>query len=119
VGQTPEAIAFSPDGQWCAIVLLNGSNKASSSPFYNPAGKLVLFRVEGTELIKMSSAPIGAWPQGAAFAADSRTLLVGSMTERSLRVLRINRRGVLSDTGARVALEGGNAALRAVERPKR
>jgi DNA-binding beta-propeller fold protein YncE len=116
VGQTPEGVALSPDGKWCAIATLNGSNRPASSPFFNPAGKLVLFRIDGTTLTRVADQPIGPWPQGAVFAADSRTLLVGSMTERNVRIFRIGPNGALTDTGERIALPGGNAALRGVER---
>lgn len=119
VGQTPEAVTISPDGRWCAVALLNGSNKPKESPFFNPGGKLVLFRIDGVNLTRVAERPIGAWPQGAAFAADSRTLLVGSMIERNLRVFRVGRDGALTDTGARIALKGGNAAIRAAEPARR
>lgn len=121
VGQTPEGIALSPDGKWCAIALLNGSNKPPDSPFFNPAGKLVLLRVEGTALTRVSSQPLAPWPQGAVFAADSRTLLVGNMTERNIQVFHVGRNGSLTENAKRIPLKGGNAALRAAEpvRPER
>lgn len=112
VGQTPEGVALSPDGKWCAIAVLNGSNKSPSSPFYNPAGKVELFRIDGVKLTRVSELPTGAWPQGAAFASDSKTLFVGSMTERSIRIFKVGDEGSLADTGQRIPLKGGNAALR-------
>jgi DNA-binding beta-propeller fold protein YncE len=115
VGQTPEGITLSPDGRWCAIALLNGSNKPHDSPFFDPAGKVVLFRVEGLQLTRVSERPVGAWPQGAVFSADSRMLLVGSMTERSVRVFHIGAKGSLTEAAQRIPLKGGNAALRAAE----
>ncbi|MEJ0037986.1 MAG: YncE family protein [Gammaproteobacteria bacterium] len=115
VGQTPEGLTISPDGKWCAVALINGSNKPRASPFHHPEGKLVLLRIEGLRLERVAEHPIGAWPQGAVFGADSRTLLVGSMSERNVSVFRVGARGTLTDTGQRIALRGGNAALRAIE----
>lgn len=119
VGQTPEGIALSPDGRWCAIVLLNGSNKPTASPFYHANGTVVLFSIESLKLTRVSDVPVGAWPQGAAFAGDSSTLLVQSMTERNIRVLKVGARGELSDTGTRLPLSGGGAALMSSAGPHR
>jgi DNA-binding beta-propeller fold protein YncE len=113
VGQTPEGIALSPDGKWCAVALLNGSNKPVHSPFFNPYGLLLLLRVQGTTLTRISELPIGAWPQGLVFAADSQTLLVGSMAERNVRIISVAPDGALEESGPRLSLPGGNVALRA------
>lgn len=119
VGQTPEGVAISPDGKWCAIAVLNGSNKPEDSPFFNAKGKVVVFRVSGTSLIRVSEREIGGWPQGAVFSADSRSLLVGSMAERSVETFQVGRDGSLSKSSQRLALKSGNAALRAAEpRPR-
>jgi DNA-binding beta-propeller fold protein YncE len=112
VGQTPEGIAMSPDGKLIAVVTMNGSNKAADSPFHAAAGRVVLMRVLRDRLQIASDAPIGAWPQGAAFSADGSLLLVQSMSERSVMVFAVDKRGQLRDTGQRIALRGGGAALR-------
>ena len=88
VGQTPEGIKLSPDGKLCGVVVMNGSNKAKDSPFFSDAGKLLLYRVDGTRLTKLAEAPIGHWSQGVAFAPDNRTILVGNMVEKDVQVLR-------------------------------
>jgi DNA-binding beta-propeller fold protein YncE len=113
VGQTPEGIAISPDGKLVAVVTMNGSNKPADSPFYARPGRVVLMRVLRDRLQIVSDAPIGAWPQGAAFSSDGSTLLVQSMSERSVMVLAVENGSVLRDTGQRIALRGGGAALRA------
>jgi DNA-binding beta-propeller fold protein YncE len=118
IGQTPEGIAISPDGRWCAIALLNGSNKPRNSPFFNGVGKLVLLRVQGTTLTRVSEAPTAGWPQGAVFGADSRTLLVGNMMDRSIEVFHLGADGSLSHDVQRLPLRAGSVALRASE-PRR
>jgi DNA-binding beta-propeller fold protein YncE len=115
VGATPEGIALSPNGLWCAIVLLNGTNTPKGSASYHPKGKVVLFRLDGLKLTRIDDAPVGAWPQGAAFSADNRRLMVESMVERSVRILEVSRRGTLKDTGNRILLDGGGAAMRTAE----
>jgi DNA-binding beta-propeller fold protein YncE len=119
VGQTPEGIAVSPDGKLVAVVTMNGSNKPKDSPFYAPVGRVVLLRLHRDRLQLVSAAPVGAWAQGVAFSADGRTLVVQSMAERSLSVFAIGEDFALRDTGQRIPLQGGGAALRTAERPLR
>ncbi|WP_374449052.1 beta-propeller fold lactonase family protein [Stella sp.] len=116
VGQTPEGIAISPNGRLVAAVVIDGSNKPKGSPFYAPAGKVVLLQVKDKRLVRISEAPIGTWSQGAAFSADSRTLLVGNIMERNIQVFRIER-NKLVDTRQPIALPGGSAALRTADFP--
>ncbi len=115
VGQTPEGIKVSPDSSLIAVVVMNGSNKAKESPFFNDHGKLVLLRVTGTTLAKAGEAPIGHWSQGVAFSADGRTILVGNMVEKDLWVFEWNGT-TLRDTGQRIKVGGGSAAVRTAEK---
>jgi DNA-binding beta-propeller fold protein YncE len=117
VGQTPEGIAISPDGKLVAVVTMNGSNRPADSPFHSAAGRVVLLRVLRDRLQLVSSAPVGAWPQGAAFSSDASVLLVQSMSERSIVVLAIDKGTELRDTGQRIGLRGGGAALRTADVP--
>lgn len=116
VGQTPEGIKLSPDGKLCAVVVMNGSNKAKDSPFFNDAGKLLLYRVDGMRLIGLAAAWIGHWSQGIAFSPDNRVILVGNMVEREVQVLRWDDVS-LKDMGERIKVNGGSAALRTADKP--
>ncbi|WP_088285303.1 YncE family protein [Ideonella sp. A 288] len=113
VGPTPEGIVLSPDGKTVAVVIHNGSGKAKESPFYNANGLLLLYRVDGLKLAKLAQAPIGRWSQGIAFSKDGTTILVQNMLERDIQVFRFDGRA-LTDTGQRIALKGGGAAIRTV-----
>jgi DNA-binding beta-propeller fold protein YncE len=113
-GQTPEGIKLSPDGRLCAVVVMNGSNKAKESPFFTDFGKLVLFRVDGTTLTKVAEEPIGHWSQGAVFSRNGQTILVGNMVEKELQVFSWDNNS-LRDTGHRIKLKGGPAAIRTAE----
>lgn len=114
VGQTPEGVKVSPDGSIIAAVVMNGSNKAKESPFYNDAGRLVLLRANGMKLSKVAEAPIGHWSQGAAFSADGKTILVGNMVEHDLQVFSWD--GHALKEIARLKVNGGPAAVRTAEK---
>ena len=111
VPQTPEGLKLSPDGTLCAVVTMNGSNKPPGSPFLSDHGLLVLFQIDGTTLTKVGEAPIGHWSQGVAFSADSKTILVTNMVEQNVQVLSWDG-STLRDTGQRIAVSGGPAAIR-------
>jgi DNA-binding beta-propeller fold protein YncE len=113
VGQTPEGIKCSPDGSFVAVVVMNGSNKPASSPFYNANGKLVLYQVNGKTLMKYAEAPIGNWSQGVAFGGGQ--VLVQNMVQREIQVFRLDTKG-LFDTGTRLKMSGGPAGIRTAER---
>ena len=116
VGQTPEGIKLSPDGKLLAVQVMNGSNKPRGSPFFNDAGKLLLYRVDGGRLIGLAAAWVGHWSQGIAFSADSRIILVGNMVERDVQVLHWDDAS-LKDLGQRIKVSGGSAALRTADKP--
>jgi DNA-binding beta-propeller fold protein YncE len=108
VGQTPEGIRCSPDGSFVAVVVHDGSNKAASSPFYNPNGKLVLFQVNGKRLALYAQAPIGGWSQGVAFGGGH--VLVQNMVQQQIQVFRLDKSG-LFDTGHKIQMKGGPAGI--------
>jgi sugar lactone lactonase YvrE len=93
------------------VVIHDGSGKAKESPFYKPNGQLLLFRVDGLKLSKFAQAPIGRWSQGIAFSRDGATILVQNMLERDIQVFRLAG-STLTDTGERIKLNGGGAAIR-------
>jgi DNA-binding beta-propeller fold protein YncE len=113
VGQTPEGIKVSPDGVHVAVVVMNGSNKAKDSPFYNERGKLVMLRIDNGKLRKVAEAPIGNWSQGAAFSADGATVLVGNMVQKEVQVFAWDGKALKETT--RIKVNGGPAAIRTAE----
>ena len=111
VGTTAEGVAVSPDSRYAAAVAHDGSNRPSNHPFFKAQGKLSIFRIDNGKLVPHGTAPMGGWGQGAAFSADSRRIYVQSMTDRNIAVYDITATGVV-DSGQRIALPGGGAALR-------
>jgi DNA-binding beta-propeller fold protein YncE len=116
VGQTPEGLKISPDGTLLAVVVMNGSNKAATSPFFNDHGKLVLFRIAGTSLRKLAEAPLGHWSQGALITRDNRTILVCNMVEKDLQVFRFD--GGKLRAGGSLKVGGGPVAVRLADVPR-
>jgi DNA-binding beta-propeller fold protein YncE len=114
-GATAEGLKISPDSSVVAVVVHNGSNRATDSPFYNPAGKLVVVRVSGTSFTRVAEARIGRWSQGAAFSPDGKTILVGNMIEKDYWVFSWDG-STLRDTGQRVPVSGGPAAIRTADK---
>jgi DNA-binding beta-propeller fold protein YncE len=84
VGQTPEGVKMSPDGNYVAVTVMNGSNKPSASPFFNDFGLLKVYRISGTELAPVADAKIGHWCQGMVWSKDSKYLLTQCMVESEL-----------------------------------
>ena len=115
-GSTAEGLKIAPDSSVVAVVVHNGSNRPKDSPFYADAGKLVVVRVTGTTLSRVTEAPIGHWSQGAAFSPDGKTILVGNMNEKDYWIFRWDG-STLRDTGERVKMNGGPVAIRTAEKP--
>jgi DNA-binding beta-propeller fold protein YncE len=115
LGPTAEGLKISPDSSVVAVVVHNGSNRAKDSPFYNDAGKLVIVRVSGKTMTRIAEAPIGRWSQGAAFVPDGKRILVGNMIEKDYWVFEWNGT-TLRDTGQRVKVNGGPAAIRIADK---
>jgi DNA-binding beta-propeller fold protein YncE len=117
VGQTPEGIMLSPDGKLCAVVVMDGSNKPKDSPFFADHGKLVLLRLDDKQFTELAEAPIGHWSQGVAFTPDGQYILVQNMVEKDIMVLKVAGH-TLEDTGQRLHVKGGPAAVRTAEKPR-
>ena len=111
-----EGMMMSSDGKWVAAVMHAGSTRPKEAPQYKPNGMVVLYRLDGGKLTKVSEAPIGVWSQGASFSKDGKTVVVGNMIQKNLQVFR-NDDGKLTDTGQKIDVGGGAAAIRASTDP--
>jgi DNA-binding beta-propeller fold protein YncE len=114
VGQTPEGIAMSRDGQYVAVTIMNGSQRPKSHPAYNDFGLVKIFRIDGSKLTQVAEAKVGHWCQGAVWSRDNKTLLVQCMIEKDLQVLSFDGRD-LKMTGT-IKVNGGPAGIRTAER---
>lgn len=110
VGQTPEGIFFSPDGQHVAVTVIDGSNKPKASPFYGTA-RYRLFKVDGGRLAAAGQVNGGKWLQGSAFAPNGRDVLVQDAANRQVLLYRRAGDNVV-DTGERLQFNGAPASLK-------
>ena len=115
VGPTPEGIQVSPDNRHVAVTIHNGSARPQGHPLRGRA-QLVMLRIDNGRLREVARAPIGDWAQGIAFSRDGRTVLAQNMADRNIAVFRFEN-GRLRDTGQRIAVNGGPAAIRTADAP--
>ena len=114
VGQTPEGLKMSPDGQHVAVTVMNGSNKPKHSPFYADNGLVRIYRVLGHELTQVAEAPVGHWCQGAAWSKDGKSLLVQCMVEKEILAFKFEGGKSLERLGS-IRTNGGPAGIRTAE----
>jgi DNA-binding beta-propeller fold protein YncE len=113
VGQIVEGLAISNDGKYVALTAQNGSNKTPDFPFYNALGRVVVFRIDGTNLTKVAQVDTGVWDQGVCWSRDGKTLLVQDMAGHALDVVKFDGKS-LKVTGE-IKVSGGPAGLRTAE----
>ena len=109
VGITAEGVAASPDNVHAVAVVHNGTGRPTGDPLRGTSA-VKLLRVEGNRIRVVAEAPAGDWVQGMAFSRDGSTLLIGNMADRNVAVFRVEG-DALRDTGQRIAVDGGPAAL--------
>ena len=114
VGQTPEGIKISPDGNYVAVTVMNGTNKPENSPFYNPNGLLHVYARQGTSLTKVAEAPIGKWCQGVAWNSKSDMILAQCMVEQE--VLAFTFSGSRLENAGVIKTKAAPAAIRTAEK---
>lgn len=114
VGQTPEGIKISPDGNWVAVSVMNGTNKASDNPFFAEKGKLVILRRNGRDLVRATETDVGRWCQGIVWSSNSRKVAVQCMVEELIMSYSWNA-GRLQPLGS-IRTTGGPAGFRTAEK---
>ena len=116
VGQTPGAIKMSPDGKFVAVIVVNGTNLAPDSRFYNANGLLQVWARNGTQLTKAGELPIGQWCQGVAWSSNGKTLLVQCIVEEEITVVRFSGlTGKSLQKAGTIKTKGGPAGIRTSE----
>jgi DNA-binding beta-propeller fold protein YncE len=112
VGDAPEGVSFSPDGNLAAATILQGSYDAPRGAWWrHDAGLVSLLLIDGNDVKLAQSAAVEAFPEGVAFSKDGRFLYVGNFADSSLSILPVDKSGVLS-VGRVLKLAGPPAALR-------
>jgi len=114
VGLIPEGIALSPDGRYLGVMIMNGSNLATASPFFRDYGLLKIMRVIGPRLTPVTEARIGHWCEGVAWSRDQRTVAVQCMNEKEIQLFDFDGKALRSR--AAIKVNGGPAGMRTAER---
>ncbi len=114
VGLIPEGIALSPDGRYLGVMIMNGSNLASTSPYFRDYGLLKIMRVSGPKLTPVAEARIGHWCEGVAWSRDQRTVAVQCMNEKEIQIFHFDGKALRSR--AAIKVNGGPAGIRTAER---
>ena len=107
---------ISPDGRFIAVTVMNGTNAAPGSPFYNDNGILQVWARTGTQLSKSGELSIGKWCQGVVWSANGKTLLVQCMVEEEITVVRFSGlTGKSLQKASTIKTKGGPAGIRTSE----
>jgi len=114
IGLIPEGIALSPDGRYLAVMVMNGSNLAATSPFFRDYGLLKILRVAGSKLTFLTEARIGHWCEGVAWSRNQRTVVVQCMNEKAIDVFGFDGKTLTPREAVKVG--GGPAGIRTAER---
>lgn len=109
VGQTPEGLGVSNDGNFVAVTVMNGSNKAKNSPFFADFGLVRIYRIADAKFVPVTDAKVGHWCQGAAWSNDGKSLLVQCMVEKEVMSFAFDGKE-LKPTGA-IKVKGGPAGI--------
>jgi DNA-binding beta-propeller fold protein YncE len=112
VGDSPEGLAISPNGNLAITVEARGSNRSKDTWYYHPGGAISLLRIDGKNVTRVGEVTVGALPEGAVFSADGSHIYVGNFMDSDLSVLRVSGSQV-TDTGQRFKLPGQPASMRA------
>ena len=106
---------MSPDGRYVAAVVMNGSNLARTSPFFNDFGLLRVYRREGTALTHVADARTGHWCQGAVWNRAATAIVVQCGVEHELQAFGFDGRS-LTPSG-RVPVSGSPTGIRTAPAP--
>ena len=110
VGDSPEGLAISPQGNLAVAIEASGSNVAKSNWFHHDGGTVRILRIDGKKVTNAGGVTVGGLPEGAVFSADGRYLYVGNFIDGDLSVLKIN--GTTLTPAGRLKLPGHPASMR-------
>jgi DNA-binding beta-propeller fold protein YncE len=95
-----------------AAVVMNGSNLSPTDPNHTGHGAVVVLGRKGKTFHVTAEYPVGRIPEGVAFTADGKYLVVQCHADRELWIFAV-KHGRLKDTGRRVPVPGMPSSLRA------
>jgi DNA-binding beta-propeller fold protein YncE len=110
VGDGPEGLAMSPNGDLAVAVILRGSNMKKAF-FYQKNGSVSVLKIDGKKVTKTQDIEVGGLPEAALFTPDGKYLLIGNYMTQDFSILKVNGTKV-TDTGKRFKVPGHPASAR-------
>ncbi len=110
VGDGPEGLAISPNGNLAVAAILRGSNMKKAF-FYNKNGSLSILKIDGKKVTKTQDIEVGGLPEAVAFTPDGKYLLAGNYLDQDFSILKVDGTKV-TDTGKRFKVPGHPASAR-------
>jgi len=110
VGDGPEGMAMSPNGDLAVSAILAGSNMKKAF-FYHPHGSISVLRIDGKKVTKTQDIEVGGLPEAAMFTPDGQYILVGNYMDQDFSILKVDGT-LVTDTGKRFKVPGHAASAR-------
>jgi DNA-binding beta-propeller fold protein YncE len=110
VGDGPEGLAMSPNGDLAAAAILRGSNMKKAF-FYQKNGSLSILKIDGKKVTKTQDIELGGLPEPLAFTPDGKYILAGNFLTEDFSILKVDGTNV-TDTGKRFKVPGHPASAR-------
>lgn len=111
VGDGPEGLAVSPNGDLAVALLLKGSNASKEAFFYNRNASVVGLRIDGKKVTKTNEVEVRGLPEGVAFSKNGKYIYVGNFMDQDLSILKVEG-DQLVNTQILVPLPGHPASIR-------
>lgn len=112
VGDSPEGLAISPQGNLAVSVQAEGSNAPPSAFYHHNGGSVAVLAINGNRVTRVGSIAVGRLPEAVAFSRDGSHIYVGNFLDGDLSILQVNGTNVI-DTGRHLKLPGQPASMRA------
>ena len=110
VGDGPEGLAMSPNGDLAVAVILRGSNMKNAF-FYHKNGSISVLKIDGNKVAKTQDIEVGGLPEAAQFTPDGKYILIGNYLDQDFSILKVDGT-VVTDTGKRFKVPGHPASAR-------
>ena len=91
-GVTVEGVRMSADSRYIAATVTNGTNMPHTAPTWRALSELQIWTIRAGKLVRLASAPMGPWAQGAAWSRDDRRIVVESMDAGLIQVFGFDGR---------------------------
>lgn len=112
VGDAPEGVAISPDGNLAAVTLLGGSFAVPKDAWFRrDVGQLTVLRRGEKGFSTASTIKVGSFPEGIAFSKDNSHLYVGNFASSTLSVIALKPDGSITSV-REIKLPGRPGSLR-------